>query len=405
MLVTKPCNMKFLISIIVLASLAKLSFCQTEIINTNTTEVLNTLSIIDNSVMVGGKGTYIGKSSSECDNFSLINSPANQGAWSEIHRVDTSNIYIFSRSGAYTIIYKSTDGGNSWNEKLNTDTVIGEEFHMFDNMEGILLCFAGKCLRTIDGGNTWTKEYGLAFTHSAIEAIGDSIVAGEGEGAIFSSKNRGRTWTHTATIGNYHRNLFFLDSNTLFSLSSNNIHEYFSFTTNFGTNWATRDLPSGFNAYDTYFLSLNEGYVVGSGGTILKTTDTGLTWTAYYTPTQNALTRIEFLNDSIALIAGTNGTLMKWNKHSWATEIINIEKEEDFTIYPNPVTNTLYINNSSNENYQINIYDVIGNEMFASEKLFSNKIEINTSSFTRGTFFYIIITQGGKMYSGKLLKE
>ena len=86
--------MKF-ITTIYLILFASSSFCQTQIINTGTTEVLNSLSIINNNIMVGGKNIYIAKSNDECNNLSFLNSPVSPGAWSEIHRVDTNVIFIF----------------------------------------------------------------------------------------------------------------------------------------------------------------------------------------------------------------------------------------------------------------------------------------------------------------------
>ena len=382
---------------------SQFAFCQTQIINTSTTEGLNYLSIIDSNIIIGGKGNYIAKSYDECNNLNFINSPALPGAWSRFHRIDTNSMFIFSRAGNLTTIYKSVDGGNNWVEKLNTDTVIGEEFTMFDSLEGILLCYAGECLRTMDGGDTWMKENGLAFSHSGIGTKGDSTVI-SGNGAIFLSRNRGLNWTYTGSIGNYQKRYFFIDTQTIFALSTNNIDQYFSFTLNAGTKWTTRTIPNApyFNPYGIYFLNLNEGYLVGTSsdnnfnGVIYKTVDTGLTWTIYNTYLPSLFSEIEFLNDSVAFISGTNGTLIKWNKHSWATEVINIEKEVYINLYPNPSNNiqNIEIIDKKVEPLVIELFDTSGRKIAdvfkGTSKIGKSNIKYNLAHIPKGIYQYRI---------------
>jgi hypothetical protein len=140
-----------------------------------------------------------------------------------------------------------------------------------------------------------------------------------------------------------------------------------SYSTDGGINWICHEFPPApyFDAYDLYFFNMNEGYIVGGGGRILKTTDTGNTWTIYETQIPYSFTRIEFLNDSIALIAGTNGTLIKWNKHSWATEVINTEKENNIQVYPNPSNGLQNIEliNTKVEPFIIELFDVGGRKI------------------------------------------
>ena len=398
--------MKF-ITTIYLILFASSSFCQTQIINTGTTEGLNSLSIIGNNIMVGGMSTYIAKSYNECNNLSLLSSPINQGAWCEIHRVDTNIIFIFSKGGAHTYIYKSIDGGINWAIKLDVDTVIGEQFTMFDSLEGIILCFNGECLRTLDGGDTWQKDNGLAYTHLAIGVNGDSTIYCSTQTTISYSKNRGHTWSNAGAIvpiGSNPRNYFLLDSNNIFLVATHNTGQYLAYSTNGGLNWKNRYFPNSphFSPYDCYFLNINEGYLVGTNndndynGVIYKTTDTGLTWTIYDLQLPCLLGRIEFLNDSIALISGTNGTLLKWNKHSWATEVINIEKENNIYIYPNPSSDlqTIEIINTKVEPLIIELFDISGRKLADVYKGNSvngkTNIKYDLSHFVSGIYHYKI---------------
>jgi photosystem II stability/assembly factor-like uncharacterized protein len=322
--------------------------------------------------MIGGKGLFIAKTYDECDNLLFMNSPAILGDWCEIHRVDTNILFIFSTRGNETIIYKSVDGGNNWIEKLHTDTIIGEHFAMFDSLQGILLCFQNEVMRTYDGGDTWNKDFTAMYYTTAIERHGDSTVCVGLSNNFGISHNRGNTWTfsNNGIVGTatYQRNIFFLSKDSILSVSVNpSGNSFMSYSTDGGINWICHEFPPApyFDAYDLYFFNMNEGYIVGGGGRILKTTDTGNTWTIYETQIPYSFTRIEFLNDSIALIAGTNGTLIKWNKHSWATEVINTEKENNIQVYPNPSNGLQNIEliNTKVEPFIIELFDVGGRKI------------------------------------------
>jgi len=53
------------------------------------------------------------------------------------------------------------------------------------------------------------------------------------------------------------------------------------------------------------------GYAVGSGGTIIKTTDAGSTWSKKKSGTKNHLFDVDFINNDVGYASGVNGTLLK----------------------------------------------------------------------------------------------
>ncbi len=391
-----------------------------QIINTSTSQILNVLSVIDSNIIIGGDNGYIAKSNDECNNLSFINPPpVLLGDWCEIHRVDTNTIFAFSLSGTYTIIYKSTDNGNSWVQKLNTDSIIGKQFAMFDSLQGILLCFQYTSLHTYDGGNSWIKEPSPFLEPSPVGTFGDStIICGDQNVAI--SKDRGHTWVASSSVfpgGSYQRNFYFGNSDTVFCVADYAAGQYMSFSVNAGVNWKHRYFLSPYNIdpYDLYFFNINEGYVVGwdgNSGVIYKTVDTGLTWSVYDTQIPHTLTKIEFLNDSIALIAGTIGTLIKWNKNSYATEIINVDKlDSKISICPNPTSGTQTISfktRNKNEIININLVDITGETLkniYSGKNFSSNfKIQSDISELCNGIYFYKIQV-GDETYHSKIIKQ
>ena len=161
--------------------------------------------------------------------------------------------------------------------------------------------------------------------------------------------------------------------------------------------------------YDVLFSSISEGYIVGYKnlyGTIMKTTDTGNTWIDYQTPYTGTLTRIIFLNDSIALIAGTNGYLAKWNKNSFALSVVNEGKQinNNISIHPNPTTNSqqIEIELVKDADIEINLLSILGQKLLNihHQKQSKGNIKINSdlTDLSCGIYFYEIIIDNKKQY-------
>ena len=76
---------------------------------------------------------------------------------------------------------------------------------------------------------------------------------------------------------------------------------------------------SGTNDFLTgiHFPSSNLGFVVGIGGTILKTTDTGETWNTIYSNTNMSLKSVYFLNESVGFAVGNNLLKTTDGGNSW----------------------------------------------------------------------------------------
>lgn len=123
-------------------------------------------------------------------------------------------------------IFKSVDGGNTWNQLPNTDVNVTKDFEYVNDLaitnNGILFaacrsgtyCNRGGILRSTDGGNTWTTVIG-SFSNGAntcdsaknyrgadleIAANGDLYVTTGFNSA--APNNTGRIWKSSVTNGN-----------------------------------------------------------------------------------------------------------------------------------------------------------------------------------------------------------
>jgi photosystem II stability/assembly factor-like uncharacterized protein len=62
-------------------------------------------------------------------------------------------------------------------------------------------------------------------------------------------------------------------------------------------NWTWQNpLPQGHTLTEVFFSNANTGYTVGLDGTILKTTDAGINWTALNTGTTFSFSSVYFIN-------------------------------------------------------------------------------------------------------------
>ena len=76
------------------------------------------------------------------------------------------------------------------------------------------------------------------------------------------------------------------------------------FITSFGlfsqSNWEWTQQESGTteNLRDVYFVNNMTGWAVGTNGTILNTSDGGVTWSAQTSGTEEELTAVHFIDES-----------------------------------------------------------------------------------------------------------
>lgn len=83
-------------------------------------------------------------------------------------------------------------------------------------------------------------------------------------------------------------------------------------TTAFSQGWVaqTSGLGGAVSLSSVHFISATTGLAVGSGGTIIKTTNGGTNWAAKTSLTANALTSVKFINATTAIAVGQFGIIL-----------------------------------------------------------------------------------------------
>ncbi len=91
------------------------------------------------------------------------------------------------------------------------------------------------------------------------------------------------------------------------------------------------------------------------------------------------------------------------------TGINEIESNNNVTIFPNPVhestTVTINATITSNDNYVLTVYDVLGNAVRKIENIKSKSFELKRGSMTNGVYFYEMTNGGEIVKNGKIVLQ
>lgn len=197
------------------------------------------------------------------------------------------------RDNVGVIIYKTTDGGEIWQE-THPWTINQAMFCFalqFPNQNtgymtamGILsnIFPCGALYKTTDGGNTWILNYGLTFSFLNI----------------------------------YWDDVFFVDLNNGWLAGPNSDIRW---TTNAGANWTTQTAPVSASLKSIYFINPNEGWIVGgdydtltgqgTNGVILHTTNGGANWVTQLSDAPLQLWGVHFIDALNGWVCGYKDTL------------------------------------------------------------------------------------------------
>lgn len=208
-----------------------------------------------------------------------------------IQRFDKDNWYACGESGVFL---KTTDGGVTW----DITTFITEsgalpslnDGHFFNLNTGYLCGSSGRVYKTTNAAQTW-----------------DTITA----------INSGIRWN----------DMHWLNSNTGFV--SGTSAGTLARTTNGGLNWNKFvNLPTN-NNYSVYSIDTSRIIVGGNDGKIYRTTNAGLQWVLINSGTNNAIYKLNFIDDNTGYLCGSslNGLTIRYTSNfgeSWSDMSGNI---------------------------------------------------------------------------------
>ena len=383
-----------------------LAKAQFTVIPTNTNEILRNIVKLDSIYFVQNYGSLFLYSSDTFNSVQTFSIPANPNYTNKL-KSKQGNLFLISSdfNTDHMQFWVSTNKGLSWELRFDSIGFFTDDFVMFDSSEGYVLPYFNNAYSIKNGGKSWQHNFLNTSVGFFIEEYGDSVSVRAGIERLYTTKNRYITTnqSYCSFLLNPMR-CFIMHQDTVL-VTSTNPGNYFVYTTNFGSSWHSIE-TTPFSGRGMYFFNRHEGYVVGRDyqvgqGAVFKTTDMGQTWAKYYTGIDCILQDIEFMNDSIAIITGTNGVLLRWNKHGAPTEVETFNSRLDVSITPNPSNNEHMLKLSIQQLKSIpccTLLDVSGRELavytMESKGQGEYALKNNTASLPNGLYFYKVEVDG-----------
>lgn len=222
--------------------------------------------------------------------------------------IDENTGFVTGSSGA---IFKTTDGGQSWIEKYGCQNC--EDFldiFFIDPQRGWAAGMYGALRRTTDGGETWTSISGFPLDQNDLYAIWftdeQNGWAAAGENVVKLSYG-GDVWEfYSYDFALY--DVFFIDEDVGWMCGSGGMVIY---TSDGGSSWnLVQALENGI-LRDIWFEDETFGWAVGDEGTIIHSEDGGLTWNQIVPVTDFSLQCFIPAGDGVFYVGGQGGTVLK----------------------------------------------------------------------------------------------
>lgn len=242
-------------------------------------------------------------------------------------------------------LYKTEDGGESWEEFLNELDIYPSLMQFIDENNGVLIADDHVLFMSNDGGENWEVSPMSFGIIRDVEYMNLDDIYVLGKNGLYYSIDGGENWDYTE-LEISGLDLYFFNDEMAFIAGQNSIIK----SIDGGNTWSETNIdPEHWIAFKSiYFPSSEIGYAVGEGEyeNVYKSTDGGESWNPIESHATSPLNYVYFSNEEEGIITGDLGLIMKTSSGG----IVGIEeqaeqvKERFFELYPNPTTDFVQIN-------------------------------------------------------------
>jgi len=241
--------------------------------------------------------------------------------------------YMADGNEWFGAILKTTDGGESWFSQSNGTLNYLASVFFIDHNTGWIAGEQGTILKTTDGGDTWNSQTsGTTIDLNSVCFIDNNIgwtighySLGQGNywSKVFKTTDGGTTWFPKLNTAGEFGSIFFIDTvngwAAGYKIDGSQAYGAVIKTTDGGESWAVSNIGSYLNSI--YMLDNNLGWAVGDGGKIFKTENSGDSWTALHRDfIKTDLNAVDFIDDSKGWIIGTSSSFYTYDGgESWTS--------------------------------------------------------------------------------------
>jgi len=221
------------------------------------------------------------------------------------------NINIGWARNNWDNIIRTTDGGITW-ELMNEDLGNIYKIKFVNESLGYYYTTSG-LFKTVDGGYNWVQLNTGVTYHWDFDVVGDELWVGSD--GIYYSPNAGETWSKISsdvTLGNVSK-LYMIDKN--YGIVSNN-SGYAYFTENGGLNWSLKSTKFGLSS----FFDSNNGWFYSDGYLTKAENKFDTTYTVF--PKMD-FSDVVIVNDLVIIASSTNGAIIRSNDGGKTWTFIN----------------------------------------------------------------------------------
>jgi photosystem II stability/assembly factor-like uncharacterized protein len=220
-----------------------------------------------------------------------------------------NDIYFINQNTGWTIgndnLIATTDGGQNWESRASFDEFENDFSSLIfvDTNTGwvVNLGIDVGIYKTTDGGYTWNLKYNQSVSSVHFVDANNGWAVGP-NGIILKSTDGGETWNPkvSGTTVNLNKVKFF---NSNVGVCVGDLGTTL-FSTDGGESWISKSSGISENLSSVFISSLNSIWAAGDNGKILSTTDLGNTWTSFDGVTSDAIISLGFFNQYSGWVAG-----------------------------------------------------------------------------------------------------
>ncbi len=318
--------------------------------------------------------------------------------------INNSIGWVGGQKQSNAILYKTNDGGANWESFILTEITNINSIKLVNANKGWIVG-DDRVLYTEDGGGNWDiKIFDTVFPYlKKIFMINENEGYIVGHLQLYKTLDGGENWiTILNETGELFNTVYFANKDLGWIAGRINF-------TNIGTIWKTTDGGISWNSYvngqgdgdfyDIDFVDSLNGWAVAQSGQIMSTTDGGVTWDNYQVPSYVPLREIDMIGLNNGYVFGKGGAILKYGEiPSFREEKSNQLPVEEFLYqnYPNPFNPITKIKYTvALPTYvTIKVFDILGNEIetIVNEEKVPGDYEANfdASGLVSGIYFYRI---------------